>query len=193
MSEALIISRPDSVMSWKALVTAGMCMFVLCVCYLESCRVGSPGKNRTSCSHRGLSWEAASVGFISLFCLICHLLVLSYKIIVVSKSSRQLLFSALSLIKPDFFFVCYIPQSFPLHFSWLGVKNQIFIYLSILFFSVVYYRPSMFALHWPKGRPGTSDVSPTLESQGCYLILLFYVLSCHSAVALIWPSWLTGR
>ena len=35
--------------------------------------------------------------------------------------------------------------------------------------------------HPPKGRPGMSDVSPCLESQGCHLIPLCYLLSCSSA------------
>ena len=30
----------------------------------------------------------------------------------------------------------------------------------------------------PEERPGTSDVSPCLESQGCHLIPLCYLLSC---------------
>ena len=33
----------------------------------------------------------------------------------------------------------------------------------------------------PEGRPGMSDVSPRLESQGCHLIPLCYLLSCSSA------------
>ena len=43
-----------------------------------------------------------------------------------------------------------------------------------------------FSLHYfvactPEGRPGMSDVSPCLESQGCHLIPVCYLLSCSSA------------
>ena len=40
---------------------------------------------------------------------------------------------------------------------------------------------SAWLLECPEGRPGMSDVSPCLESQGCHLIPLYYLLSCSSS------------